>query len=77
MSRKARWSRTRPYKAMTSVTLRNTGVRDQIARYKAARRITSIDGAALHFFAYVARTDQQIAIVMRRRGSRLQGLDGI
>lgn len=38
----------------------------QIARYKAARQIVSLDGSALHLLAMVARPDQHIAMIKRR-----------
>ena len=39
----------------------------QIARYKAARRIVFTDGSAAHLFALVARADQSVAYIRRRR----------
>ncbi|EBA17041.1 hypothetical protein RSK20926_08727 [Roseobacter sp. SK209-2-6] len=41
-------------------------MRDQIARYKAARHVIAADGSALHLFALVGRPDQKVAIIMRR-----------
>lgn len=38
----------------------------QIARYKAAKKIVSLDGSALHLFALVGRPDQDIAMILRR-----------
>ncbi|WP_375691384.1 DUF563 domain-containing protein [Pseudooceanicola sp. LIPI14-2-Ac024] len=42
---------------------------EQIARYKAARQVIGAEGSALHLFAMVARPDQQVAVVLRRRSS--------
>lgn len=42
------------------------GLEEQIARYKAARRVVALDGSALHLFAMVARAEQKAAIVLRR-----------
>ncbi|WP_300533544.1 glycosyltransferase 61 family protein [uncultured Mameliella sp.] len=39
----------------------------QAARYKAARQIVAAEGSALHFLACVARPDQQVAMILRRR----------
>lgn len=39
----------------------------QIARYKAAKQIIGAEGSALHLLAYVARPDQRIAMILRRR----------
>jgi len=41
----------------------------QIARYKAARRVIAAEGSALHLFAMVARPEQDVAIIKRRRSS--------
>lgn len=42
------------------------GIEEQIARYRAAKRIISLDGSALHLFAMVARKNQELAIILRR-----------
>ena len=39
----------------------------QIARYKAARQIVAAEGSALHLFGFVGRSDQQVAMVLRRQ----------
>ena len=39
----------------------------QIARYKAARKIIASEGSALHLFAFCGRSDQQVAVIPRRR----------
>lgn len=39
----------------------------QISRYKAARKILAAEGSALHLLAMVARHDQQIGMILRRR----------
>ena len=38
----------------------------QIARYKAAKKIVSLDGSALHLFALVGQPDQDVAMILRR-----------
>lgn len=38
----------------------------QIARYKAAKKIVSLDGSALHLFALVGRPEQDVAMILRR-----------
>lgn len=38
----------------------------QIARYKAAKQVVAADGSALHLFAMVGRSDQQVAMILRR-----------
>jgi hypothetical protein len=40
---------------------------DQIATYMGASRIVSSDSTALHLAAFLARPDQQIAIILRRK----------
>ena len=42
-------------------------IRTQIARYKAARQIIFADGSPAHLFAYVARPDQKVAYLPRRK----------
>ncbi|MGB0506854.1 MAG: glycosyltransferase family 61 protein [Pikeienuella sp.] len=56
---------------------------NQIARYKAAKYIVALDGSALHLAGYVARPDQNIAMIMRRNATtpatiilQLQGFRG-
>jgi hypothetical protein len=39
---------------------------EQLARYKAARKIISLDGSALHLLAMVGNADQKLAMVKRR-----------
>ncbi|WP_293575015.1 glycosyltransferase 61 family protein [Phaeobacter sp.] len=39
---------------------------EQLAHYKAAKKIIAADGSALHLFSMVGRPDQQVAIVLRR-----------
>ncbi len=39
----------------------------QIARYKAARQVVAAEGSALHLFAFHARPEQQVAVIVRRR----------
>ena len=50
------------------------GLAAQIARYKAAKQVISIDGSALHLFALVARPDQRVAVIKRRPGSAPDGI---
>ncbi|MEW9920209.1 FkbM family methyltransferase [Marimonas sp. MJW-29] len=44
-------------------------LRTQIARYKAAREVVALDGSALHLLAMVARPDQKVALIRRRRSA--------
>lgn len=47
-------------------------IRTQIARYKAARQVVATEGSALHMFAHLARENQRVAVILRRRsGSSL------
>lgn len=39
----------------------------QIARYKAARQVLASEGSAVHLFAYAARPDQRVGIILRRK----------
>lgn len=41
-------------------------IEEQVRRYKAARFIVGSEGSALHLFGFVARPDQQVAILARR-----------
>lgn len=41
-------------------------MRTQIARYKAAKQVVAADGSALHMFAMVGRSDQPVAMILRR-----------
>ncbi len=38
----------------------------QVARYKAAKKVIAAEGSALHVFAFAAREDQQLAMIIRR-----------
>ncbi|MBE1286060.1 MAG: DUF563 domain-containing protein [Rhodobacteraceae bacterium] len=40
---------------------------EQLARYKAARKVVAADGSALHMFAMVGRADQPVAMILRRQ----------
>lgn len=42
---------------------------EQIARYKAATHVIAAEGSALHLYAMVARPDQKVAVILRRRSS--------
>ncbi len=50
------------------------GIGEQIARYKAARRIVALDGSALHLVAMVARKDQDVAVILRRESGKSSSL---
>ncbi len=52
----------------------NHSMREQVARYKAAKHVVSLDGSALHLFAMVAGPDQQVAIVRRRNSNGTDSL---
>ena len=51
------------------------GLGEQIAAYKAARKIIAAEGSALHLLAMVAKPSQQVAIVVRRPSSATRGLE--
>ncbi|KUP94791.1 hypothetical protein TRIHO_01250 [Tritonibacter horizontis] len=42
---------------------------DQLARYKAAKKVIAADGSALHLYAMVGRPDQKVAMIQRRQSS--------
>ncbi len=44
-------------------------VATQIARYKAARQVVSCDGSALHMLAFCGRSDQEVAMIVRRKSA--------
>ncbi len=46
----------------------------QIARYKAADQILAAEGSALHLLGMVARSDQQIGIVVRRKSGATRSI---
>lgn len=50
----------------------NHSIEEQIAHYKAADKIISLDASALHLAAFFARPDQDIAILNRRPGSTIE-----
>ena len=50
-------------------------LRTQIAAYKAARQVIAAEGSALHLLAMVARSEQQVAIVVRRPSAATRGLE--
>lgn len=41
-------------------------LKTQVARYKAAQQVIASEGSAIHLFAMVARSEQQLAVVARR-----------
>ncbi len=43
-------------------------LRTQVSRYKAAKHVVAADGSALHLFAMVGRSDQKVAMILRRKG---------
>ncbi len=45
----------------------NHDMSTQIARYKAAKQVVASEGSALHLFGMVARPDQDVAVLVRRR----------
>jgi hypothetical protein len=46
----------------------------QIARFRAASHVISLDGSALHLLALVARPGQQVAVIKRRGGGAPDGI---
>lgn len=40
----------------------------QLARYKAAKHVIAADGSALHLYSMVGRSDQNVAMILRRQG---------
>ncbi|MDB5659516.1 MAG: hypothetical protein JWS10_2131 [Cypionkella sp.] len=52
----------------------NHSLTEQIARYKAARQVVSVDGSALHLFAMVGTPHQRIAMIRRRLGTTPEGI---
>ncbi|MGR3541707.1 MAG: glycosyltransferase family 61 protein [Hasllibacter sp.] len=57
---------------------------DQIARYRAARRVVSLDGSALHLLGFAGHPGQRVAMIKRRSSSawgniarQLEGFCGI
>lgn len=50
------------------------GLAEQIAAYRAARRIVALDGSALHLVAMAARPGQSVAVIKRRTGSAPEGI---
>lgn len=41
-------------------------IRTQVARYKAAKKIVSVEGSALHLFGFVGNPSQEVAVIARR-----------
>lgn len=52
----------------------NHSLTDQIARYKAAKRVVGLDGSALHLFAMVGTPEQRVALIKRRSGPAPDGI---
>lgn len=46
----------------------------QLAYYKAAKQVVGPDGSAFHLFGFVARPQQQAAVILRRTSSVYKGL---
>ncbi len=42
---------------------------DQVAKYKAAKKVVALDGSALHLFALVGKKSQKVAMIPRRTSS--------
>ena len=49
-------------------------IAEQVARYKAAKRIAGLDGSALHLFGFVGKQDQRVAIILRRNSKVFQSI---
>jgi len=49
-------------------------LRDQVAMYRAAEHVVGLDGSAFHLFAFVARPQQKVAIILRRNSNVFRGL---
>jgi Glycosyltransferase 61 len=52
----------------------NFTLQDQIARYKAARKIVALDGSALHLLAMVGTADQTVVMIKRRNSNGSNGI---
>ena len=48
---------------------------EQVARYKAATQVIAAEGSALHFFAMVARPNQRLAMILRRRSGATRQIE--
>ena len=48
---------------------------EQVARYKAATQVIAAEGSAVHFFAMVARPNQRLAMILRRRSSATRQIE--
>lgn len=49
-------------------------LRDQVARYKAAKTIVGLDGSAFHIAAMVGHKDQNVAMILRREDGAVKYL---
>jgi len=47
---------------------------DQIARYRAAKRVVSLDGSALHLLGFVGNSDQKVGIILRRNSKVFESI---
>jgi len=47
---------------------------EQLARYKAARKLVALDGSALHMAAYALKPDAQVGMILRRQMGLLDKL---
>lgn len=48
---------------------------EQVARYKAAEQVIAAEGSAIHFFGMVARPNQRLAMILRRRSGATQQIE--
>jgi FkbM family methyltransferase len=48
---------------------------EQVARYKAATQVIAAEGSAIHFFAMVARPNQRLAMILRRRSGATRQIE--
>ena len=49
-------------------------IAQQVAMFKAAKRVVGLDGSAFHLFGFVANNTQRAAIILRRNSSVFNGL---
>ncbi len=48
---------------------------EQVARYKAAKKVLGPDGSALHLFALVGRPEQDVGMILRRTSSVYKNIE--
>ena len=49
-------------------------IREQLARYRAARQLVALDGSALHMAAYALEPGARVGMILRRHSNLLDGL---